>query len=255
MHLSPSALLHSTIDSVSLPLTSALVLSTIDSVSLAFHFVVPSALATMTDHSGHNMNMTDDSMMMSESSSSSSFCSMDMNMAMYMDGFNFALTGDQPCLNLYFSSWTLNSVGKFVAAMIGVFLLAVSVEGIAKFRVSFVRSTRVKSWDARKIRTCVTLLHGFHAFIGYAVMLAIMTYSAELLIMAVAGLTTGYAVFFSLQDDLDGVHVAATPCCAYMTGGAKEATHQSVASASDSDTPLHRDCCNDENDAVNQAGR
>jgi Ctr copper transporter family len=224
-------------------------------VFLPVHFIVPADSSSMTDHSGHTMNMTmDDSMMMSDAASSSSFCDPSMTMAMYMMGFEFALTGNQPCLNLYFASWTLNSVGKFVAAMIGVFLLAVSVEGIAKFRVYFVRSARVKSWEARRIRTCVTLLHGFHAFLGYAVMLAVMTYSAELLIVSVAGLATGYAVFFSLQDDLDGVHVAATPCCAFMMDEAKEGAHQSTATGSDSDTPLRsRDCCDAENNIDNEA--
>jgi Ctr copper transporter family len=140
--------------------------------------------------------------------------------------------------------------------MIGVFLLAVAVEGIAKFRIHFVRSANVKSWDARKIRTCVTLLHGFHAFLGYVVMLAVMTYSAELLIVAVAGLATGYAVFFSLQDDLDGVHVTANPCCTFMMEEAKEGAHQSAATGSDSDTPLRsRNCCDADNSIDNEAAR
>jgi hypothetical protein len=97
--ISPSPSLHalfslllSTIDSISLPFhftipseysPSALLLSTIDSVSLSFHFFVPSALASMTDHSGHTMNM-DDSMM--SESASTSFCGGMDPMIMYMSG-------------------------------------------------------------------------------------------------------------------------------------------------------------------------
>ena len=131
-------------------------------------------------------------------------------------GFSFSLAGNQPCLNLFFKTWTLDSVAKFIGAIIGVFLLAVSVEGLAKFRQYFVRIAGPKSFSASTIRTAVTAMHGIQALLGYALMLATMTYSAEILLAAVFGLATGYAAFFTLDDDLQCSHVAANPCCNYL---------------------------------------
>ena len=59
-------------------------------------------------------------------------------------------------------------------------------------------------------------MHGVQALLGYVLMLATMTYSAEILLATVVGLATGYAVFFTLDDDLQCSHVAANPCCNYL---------------------------------------
>jgi hypothetical protein len=84
-------------------------------------------------------------------------------------------------------------------------------------------------------------------------MLAVMTYSAELLIMTIAGLATGYAVFFNIEDDLDGTHVTTNPCCNFMMDEAKEGTHGVAGTAANSDAPygssIH-ECCGSGDDVA-----
>jgi len=125
--------------------------------------------------------------------------------------------------------------------MIAVFMLGMAVEGVSKFRQLFVRSAPGRSLSIRTVRSTVTFLHGFQALLGYVLMLATMTYSAELLIMTVTGLATGYAVFFKYEDDLEGTHVTTNPCCNFMLEEAKEAAAPDVKSGG---------CCNTVNNST-----
>lgn len=134
---------------------------------------------------------------------------MEGGMIMYMDGFRFSLSGNQPCLNLYFPGWTLDTYGKFIAAMIGMFLLAFLTEAISKAR--FACSSKPTLQGGRR-RTSLTALHATQALVGYILMLATMTFSVELLLSVVAGLGVGYATFY---DDRDH-HVTTNPCCNFI---------------------------------------
>jgi solute carrier family 31 (copper transporter), member 1 len=176
---------------------------------------------------------------------------------MYMDGFRFTFKGEEPCLNLYFSNWTLNSKGKLVAAVIGVFFLAVFIEGLSKLRQKIVRAakqvaaerqqqeaqqqqrlppegaafsspitTSILGWNPRLLRLSITILHGIQAFLGYILMLATMTFSLELLFSVVLGLSTGYAIFFQTEDALHEKHVTSNPCCNFVEDEAREIRSQ-----------------------------
>lgn len=220
-------------------------------------------------------------------------------MIMYMDGFRWALSpnnNNNPCLNLYFPSWTLNTRTKYVAAMVGVFGLAVLVEGVSKLRHVIVVQARKQRRQYRLrrrrqqqrqqqrrgnetnygdrnesffllrqaneflsehlltlVRWTIVLLHGLQALVGYILMLAIMTYSVELFLMVILGLTTGYATFFGKDvgggDEHDedtavaAVHVTTNPCCNFMQDEASEVRprqqrqQQHVAAG----TPYHQD--------------
>eukprot|EP00526_Cylindrotheca_closterium_P020842 CAMPEP_0113649554 /NCGR_PEP_ID=MMETSP0017_2-20120614/26334_1 /TAXON_ID=2856 /ORGANISM="Cylindrotheca closterium" /LENGTH=207 /DNA_ID=CAMNT_0000561941 /DNA_START=17 /DNA_END=637 /DNA_ORIENTATION=+ /assembly_acc=CAM_ASM_000147 len=162
---------------------------------------------------------------------SNSFCQGDMGMVMYMDGFRWTLKEEgNSCLNLYFASWTLNSKGKVFGAMVGVFLLAVLAEGISKIRHNLslrARDVSTPLSERRKIAIFQTLLHGLHAFIGYTVMLATMTFSLELLCCVIFGLTTGYFVFGGESYS----HVSTNPCCAFLEDEALERTFTSERAA------------------------
>lgn len=126
---------------------------------------------------------------------------------MYMDGFHFTLSRGNPCLNLYFSSWTLDTPAKVWCAMIGITLLGIATEGISK-----VRSLISKRFTGSTKRWSITLFHGLQALVGYILMLATMTFSAELFFCVIFGLGLGFAFFY---DD-EKIHVTTNPCCNFI---------------------------------------
>lgn len=178
-----------------------------------------------------------------------------------MDGFRFTFKGKEPCLNLYFSNWTLNSKSKLAAALIGVFILAILIEGLSKLRQQIVRACRQQhqlaqeqpqqqqldhqheagtgsnsfAWNPRLLRLSITVLHGIQAFLGYILMLATMTFSLELLFSVVLGLSTGYAIFFQTEDALREKHVTSNPCCNFMEEEAREIRSQETQHEDDDD--------------------
>jgi hypothetical protein len=139
----------------------------------------------------------------------------------YMDGFRWALKRGQPCINLYFPGWTLDTAGKFVAAMIGVIILAILTEAISKFRHNLSKQAKISTVtqaEARKFRLTQTGLHGIHALTGYSLMLAAMTFALEFMVCVIMGLVIGYAIFGG--DTYS--HVTTNPCCAFLEDEANE---------------------------------
>lgn len=137
-------------------------------------------------------------------------------MIMYMDGFRFSSTGNQPCLNLYFPSWTLDTPLKFAMALIFVFGLSFSTEAVSKFRHNLSKRPVGRDIQARRTRQMlISGLHGIQALLGYVVMLATMTFSVEILVSVVLGLSTGYYFCFAGEAGLEG-HVTTNPCCNFM---------------------------------------
>ena len=138
-----------------------------------------------------------------------------------MDGFRWALKGGQPCINLYFPGWTLNTTTKFVAAMIGVIILAILAEAISKFRHNLSKRAKISNVtkaEARKFRLTQTGLHGIHALTGYSLMLAAMTFALEFMVCVIMGLVIGYAIFGG--DTYS--HVTTNPCCAFLEDEANQ---------------------------------
>lgn len=141
---------------------------------------------------------------------------MNGGMIMYMDGFRFTSTGNQPCLNLYFPSWTLDTECKFLLALILVFGLSFSTEAVSKFRHNLSKQPVGRDYQERRRRQMlISGLHGIQALLGYVVMLATMTFSVEILLSVVLGLSTGYYYCFAGEAGLEG-HVTTNPCCSYM---------------------------------------
>lgn len=139
----------------------------------------------------------------------------------YMDGFRFAMAGNQPCLNLYFPSWTLDTRTKFVGCLLLVFLLSFGTEGVSKYRHKLSSKRPTGRQYHRNWQIKISALHGLQAFLGYIVMLATMTFSVEILVSVVVGLSTGYYYFFAGELGLEG-HVTTNPCCNYMQGESDE---------------------------------
>lgn len=153
---------------------------------------------------------------------------------MYMEGFKFTLDEDQPCLNLFFHDWTLDTRAKFYFAVIGCFGLAIFVEGLSAFRYRIVRSVKQahrrqgeqQQSSTQALRLVVALCHGMQGLVGYLLMLAVMTFSVELFLSVVLGLAVGYAVFFQYEEALGRVHVTTNPCCSFLEGEARETQTQ-----------------------------
>jgi hypothetical protein len=138
-----------------------------------------------------------------------------------MDGFRWTLKGGASCINLYFPGWTLNTHGKLIAAMVGVLVLAMMTEAISKLRHKLsvkARNVATGQSERKKLVVVQTLLHGVHAFVGYIVMLAVMTFSLELGICVISGLTLGYLTFGGESYS----HVSTNPCCAFLEEEANE---------------------------------
>lgn len=150
---------------------------------------------------------------------------------MYMDGFHRTWNGNLVCLNLFFPGWTLDTKEKFIIGNVLVFVVAIAVEWISKFRRRIVllakkRASSItynqsdRQWTTSLLRLAVTLIHGVQALLGYLLMLATMTFSVELFFAVVLGLATGYAIFFRHQEALNEHHMTSNPCCNFMEGEA-----------------------------------
>jgi len=108
--------------------------------------------------------------------------------------------------------------------MIGVILLGVVTEGISKLRslvhqnhstiINVVDDTnnKMENTNSSTKRWCITFFHGLQAFVGYILMLATMTFSAELFFCVIFGLVLGYAIFFTDED----LHATTNPCCNFI---------------------------------------
>ena len=143
-----------------------------------------------------------------------------------MDGFKFSLAGNQSCLNLYFPSWTLDTRLKFMGALLLVFLISFGTEGVSKFRHTFSSRPAFREQQSRRTRQIIiSALHGIQALVGYTVMLATMTFSIEILLSVVLGLSCGYYYFFAGEIGLEG-HVTTNPCCSYMQDESDEHEQQ-----------------------------
>jgi hypothetical protein len=108
--------------------------------------------------------------------------------------------------------------------MMAVFSLALSVEATSKLRrVLLARARQQRQLPRHPIvfKLTVTGMHGFQAFMGYILMLSVMTYAVEFLICVVVGLGVGYSCWNSHEED-SSTHVTTNPCCNFMQQEAKE---------------------------------
>lgn len=133
-------------------------------------------------------------------------------MAMYMDGFHFTLfsSPNTNCLVFFFQAWTLDTIAKFIIALVSVFMLGVITEGIASYR-SNLRNRKFASGKMRRL--VLSSMSASQALAGYLLMLVAMTYSIELLLSVVSGIAVGYAYFFG--GDGSATRVKSDACCTH----------------------------------------
>jgi hypothetical protein len=170
-----------------------------------------------------------------------------------MEGFRWTLKGGSSCINLFFPGWTLNTHGKVIAAMVGVLVLAMTTEAISKLRHKLsvkARNVATGQSERKKLVLAQTLMHGVHAFFGYIVMLATMTFSLELLCCVISGLTIGYFTFGGETYS----HLSTNPCCAFLQEEAneREFVQSAAEGAQESEQPIG-DCCEIKGDVENTA--
>jgi hypothetical protein len=122
----------------------------------------------------------------SENSDTSSFCSGEMSMAMYTDGFHFSRGNS--CLNFLFGSWELKSPLNFAVAMVYSFLLAILLEALTV-------PQRICSGFRRKPHLLLTIIYALQALLGYLIMLIAMSFSIELFASVLCGLMVGHVLF------------------------------------------------------------
>jgi len=127
-----------------------------------------------------------------------------MNMTMFMDGFHSIIidgfssnSSPKPCINLFFSSWTITSKSQLLLAMLGLFILGTITESLSVARLTFAGNTNHDIVSVRR-KTAIVCIHGLQAFLGYFLMLGAMTFSIELLFSVCMGLASGY-FFFSVR--------------------------------------------------------
>jgi len=138
----------------------------------------------MDDHSGHGH----DHGAMGESSAS--FCT-GAGSTMNHVGFGFNLGNpDRSCVTLLFEDWVLDTEGKFVGAMFGVFFFAMLSEFVGYFHMRMHNALN----DDKNILKPVILstLYVVQALIGFTLMLITMTFNVELLFAVGLGLGVGY---------------------------------------------------------------
>lgn len=159
-----------------------------------------------------------------------------------MEGFQWALKEESSCINLFLASWTLNTRFKFIIGMLGVVLLGVATEGVSRLRHDLSNKARGSNQDEHfKFTLMQTGLHGLHAFTGYMLMLATMTFAWEMMLSVVIGLTIGYYYFGG-----PNFNTSTNPCCAFLEDEADAPLLEPLLARNDvlpTSTP-EQTCCN-----------
>jgi F0F1-type ATP synthase assembly protein I len=135
-------------------------------------------------------------------------------MSMYMTGFHFSLwQTNAPCLNFLWPTWTLDSQWKFYTAMILTMGLGILVEVLPIWKMKFLRHITERTPAAhdqqhqhsKKEQMQILLLstiHGIQALLGYILMLVAMTYSVELIMSVLTGISLGFYMCFKVKKRL-----------------------------------------------------
>eukprot|EP00979_Chaetoceros_neogracilis_P010872 scaffold2612_cov267-Chaetoceros_neogracile.AAC.65 len=141
-------------------------------------------------------------------------------MSMYMSGFRSTLLNpDAPCLNLLSPNWKLDSEFKFMVGMMAVICLGILLEAIPVWRLRYL--TRLGrdgiERENKNPRLVLTAFHGSQALLGYILMLTAMTYSIELILSAIIGLSLGFYIFYKEKGSLPtNQSTSPSPCCEFL---------------------------------------
>lgn len=141
-------------------------------------------------HFGHNPT-SEKALPFYNATSHHTFCS-GQGSIMYMDGFHFSLVTSpdavQPCLNLLFPTWTLDTPIKFVAGGIFVpFLLGYATEALM-LRIAKQGTNPTTPFQK-------SVLHVLQSFLGFLDMVLFMSLSCEIIASLMLGFWFGFFTF------------------------------------------------------------
>eukprot|EP01097_Dermamoeba_algensis_P001666 TRINITY_DN1624_c0_g1_i1.p1 TRINITY_DN1624_c0_g1~~TRINITY_DN1624_c0_g1_i1.p1 ORF type:complete len:185 (-),score=43.26 TRINITY_DN1624_c0_g1_i1:145-699(-) len=121
------------------------------------------------------------------------------------------------CTLLWFKGWTLNTPGKYAAAVVGLFFMGFFNEALVRVRSRVSRYTG----DGFRGRSIRGFLYGLQLFNAYLLMLVVMTYEIILFLSLLLGLSVGYGLFSApvaeqVEDEKKTLlkkPSGSTPCC------------------------------------------
>lgn len=120
-----------------------------------------------------------------------------------MSGFTSTALSDKgqtECVNYLFPRWTLDSAWKLSIACLFTVFFAILVQGVVRLRADIVkgkyRSLFIASFPCTYLYPLtLLLLFSLQIFVGYLLMLVVMSYNAELFCSVCVGLILGHAIF------------------------------------------------------------
>eukprot|EP00931_Biecheleriopsis_adriatica_P068365 TRINITY_DN4232_c0_g2_i1.p1 TRINITY_DN4232_c0_g2~~TRINITY_DN4232_c0_g2_i1.p1 ORF type:complete len:642 (+),score=126.40 TRINITY_DN4232_c0_g2_i1:235-1926(+) len=136
------------------------------------------------------------------------FCDHSAASDMVMTGFvTYGFRGDSmtPCVVLFFQSWVLSTPVKFWLGTLGVFIFSILVEGVAMLQLP---------GEYRKSKLLATMLYAVRMSMAYFIMLAAMTFSVEIFLAVVSGLSAGHYLFRVGRNVQAGIS-GPTLCCSH----------------------------------------
>lgn len=138
---------------------------------------------------------------------------------MHMTGFVWN-SEDEPCLIYLIKGVELTDAGKFWLAVFGTILMGMMTEYVVRLRRKLTAGRPVKYITSRKraiLDSAVRLsMYALTRMLGYLVMLLTMTYSYEMFLAVIVGLTVGYGLFNMSEA---GADEGTTACCTPGGGG------------------------------------
>eukprot|EP00451_Oxyrrhis_marina_P006776 CAMPEP_0204297452 /NCGR_PEP_ID=MMETSP0468-20130131/73214_1 /ASSEMBLY_ACC=CAM_ASM_000383 /TAXON_ID=2969 /ORGANISM="Oxyrrhis marina" /LENGTH=687 /DNA_ID=CAMNT_0051276237 /DNA_START=47 /DNA_END=2110 /DNA_ORIENTATION=+ len=120
------------------------------------------------------------------------FCDSSVAVDMYMQGFVTMGDATRPCVILFIQPFVLDSPSKFAVGMLMVMLLGVVTQCVVGFRSSMAMEAMRKKRPELDVPSVAAF--ALTIFLGWLMMLVAMTYSVELFLAAVVGLTMGHVV-------------------------------------------------------------
>lgn len=135
--------------------------------------------------------------------------------------------------------------------MVGVVLLGISTEGISRLRHDLSKKAQGSHPDEHfKYTLMQTGLHGLHAFTGYMLMLATMTFAWEMMLSVILGLMIGHYNFGG------NTATSSNPCCAFLEDESDSPgpSLEPLLPRNEESTPVLQEqgCCNDGSNATTQ---
>jgi F0F1-type ATP synthase assembly protein I len=197
------------------------------------------SMSSMNMSSMSNMT-TNMSSALSSSSDMNGMSMMSDNMCMVMlNGFQFSLGHASNCIVFLFPFSQINTQAKYAGAVIGTFLICFAFELFRAGRERMIKQKAPFGFLQQQTELTMDMLkagtYGVQVWIGYWIMLLVMTYEAFIFIAIVIGLSTGYFMVLRVNrvmdrqgssdklstsntvngadSDEDAAYSPATPCC------------------------------------------